>query len=27
MLKRIDKEISGQTINGPDEIEAFLKSM
>ncbi|MDP6688744.1 MAG: ACP S-malonyltransferase [Alphaproteobacteria bacterium] len=27
MLKRIDKEISGQAINGPEEIEAFLKSM
>ncbi|MBT3371316.1 MAG: ACP S-malonyltransferase [Rhodospirillaceae bacterium] len=27
MLKRIDKEISGQAISEPDDIEAFLKSI
>jgi len=27
MLKRIDKEISGQALNEPDQIEDFLKSM
>jgi [acyl-carrier-protein] S-malonyltransferase len=27
MLKRIDKEISGQAVNTPDGIESFLKSM
>ena len=27
MLKRIDKDISGQAINGPEDIEAFLKSL
>jgi [acyl-carrier-protein] S-malonyltransferase len=27
MLKRIDREISGQAVNTPDSIESFLKSM
>ncbi len=27
MLKRIDKEISGQAVNSPDDIESFLKSI
>ena len=27
MLKRIDREVSGQAINTPEDIEAFLKSM
>jgi [acyl-carrier-protein] S-malonyltransferase len=27
MLKRIDKEISGQAVSGPEDIEAFLKSL
>jgi [acyl-carrier-protein] S-malonyltransferase len=27
MLKRIDREISGQSLNAPDDIEAFLKTI
>ena len=27
MLKRIDKEISGQAVSEPEDIEAFLKSL
>ena len=27
MLKRIDKEVSGQAVNSPEDIEAFLKTM